>query len=215
MANPLIDIIDTRSTNASEMMNLSAQAIEGLYSQHYRANPSMRGLALFLSESEQAVSIAGDFIVDGMTFLTEALDEHGVVPSYDPEIVRETLQALVHQLRYVAARRYRAAVVSRSSVAPTLSGSLRVLNRAGQSFNAREMLYLATRKAMLDATNEGILEKLRRQGQTVAEVIHVNPEHVTHGALVAVLPEMTGIPAYTDVAEKWFHPRASATLNWS
>lgn len=214
----IVKILDRVANTTTADLMVAVSAIEGVYASSYRLNPSVRGLSEFMRESEAIPTMAGRLLVQGSRDLGEQLKAAGETLRLNDQAfgyATEQLSASLQQLRLIAARRFRAALVSRSSIAPALSGSLKVMNRAGASFNAKGLIFLTTRKAMLDSINEAIIEQLLAEGESIAFVRHVDPDHSIHGAPVLIDGEKTGLPSYSEIVDKWFHPRASAILSRS
>ncbi len=195
-------------------MELVVASIEGIYHRVYRSEPSVRGLNRFLSETEQipaaAARLAGtafDRFQESTPFFRTAFNPENPANPQTLSLAVSQIQSATEGVRLQAGRRFRAALVSRSSIAPP-TGSLRVLNRAGQSFNAREMFFLMGRKAMLDLFNEAQIDGLQAEGQQTARVIQRDPSHPLHGKVFA-------IEDYPEIQNKWFHPRSNALVGRS
>lgn len=214
----LFGYLEEASQGLARDVQLVLGAIDGAYSRIYRQDPSIRGLQAFLSETLSVEALAVDllegrlreFEQQSVQFRT-AFDPESPGSPETQQIAAQQLQALVQSLRLAAARRFKAALVSRLSVAPA-QGSLRVLNRAGQAVQAYDALYLMGRKAMLDIFNDAQVEGLRFMGQHTAQIVHKDPDHPTHGTLIKLTDEGSGI-TYAEAAATLLHPRASAFID--
>jgi hypothetical protein len=217
----IFQLIDQSAVDFTADMGLVVDSLEGVYARVYRAQPSVRGLDQFLSETDNLAAAAARLAEDSFhkfqertPFLRTAFNPENPGNPQTLSLAVSQIHSMTHGLRLQAARRFRAAIVSRRSVAPPRSG-LRVLNRAGQSFDAREMFFLVGRKAMLDLYNESQIDGLKFEGHQTAQVIHRNPNHALHGSLFAIGDIAGDLPHYMEIQNKWFHPRSNAVVGRS
>ncbi len=222
MDESIYNLIDRSALELTEEMDLLVTSLDGFYTREYRNDPSARGLSRFWTASARLPHFAeqaaqrhlDDFASESRKYRT-AVDPLAPDAPETLAIAAQQLRTIVESLRLSAARRFRAALVSRSSIAPPVAGSLRVLNRAGQGVRSSEAIYLVARKALIDHFNESQLSGLLAAGQATATVVHRDPEHEMHGRAIAIDRSITDLPHYEDVESTWFHPRSSALIDRS
>jgi hypothetical protein len=215
----LWDAFDTHASAIAADMDLVVGAISGAHNDVYRADPSARGLGQLMARTDNHGAIAFRLAHDGFRrFIDDSVQFRTHFSTESPyaaetlSIALQQLRALVEQTRLASARRFRAALVSRSSIAPPVAGSLRIMNRAGQQFRANEAFYLATRKALIDLFNEGQIQGLVEAGFTHAVSFNKDPGHATNGQVLRITSQPDDSPHYADVQDTWFHPRSNAAL---
>ena len=222
MDETIFELIDEAAEHLTTDMMLVVNSLEGVYTRVFREDPSVRGLNRFMAETAEVPDAAHRLAREHLERFQErtAVTRTALDPESpgNPETLSLALQQLRTQseaLRLFTARRFRSALVSRLSIAPPLTGGLRLMNRAGHQLQARDMFYLIGRKAAIDIFNEAQIAGLASEGQRTAMVFHRDPRHATHGALISIDARLTGLPHYQEVQDKWFHPRSSAVIGRS
>lgn len=219
--NAIFGLIDRSCEQICSDLNLAVSALDGAYQRVYREDPSVRGLHRFMSETQPFAESGQRLANDGFQrFEREsALYRTAFNPNApgSPEtnaIALQQLRTTIESLRLLAARRFKGALVSRYSMGAPSAKSMRVLNRAGQQIQGRDMLYLITRKALIDIFNEAQIDGLRSEGFVIARVHAADPQHRLQGALLVI--DGVGyddLPHYSDVQDAWFHPRSNAVID--
>lgn len=218
MDNRIFQLIDETADRMTTDLNLVVTSIEGSYAREYRNDPTTRGLSRFMRETQSAADTAARFAHRELdSFRDATLPFRTAFNPNDPgnqetlQIALQQVHSAIESLRLMTARRFRAALVSRSSIAPSL-GALRVLNRAGRGIQATEMFYLMSRKAAIDVFNEAQLEGLAFKGARLAEVHHRDTNHDLHGQKILIDASAGEHPTYFEVSDVWFHPRSNAVI---
>lgn len=210
-------LVDEYADGITSDLALVVDAIGGAYDREYRSDPTSRGLRAFLAATADASQVAASlararlecYDSASRPFRNAALQEtEDALRTRD--VALQQLGNMIEHVRLTAARRFRAATVSRNSIARPTIGSLKVLNRAGQGVQAKHAFYLLARKILIDAFNEAQVEGLAALGEN-GVVITRDPGHPLSGKTV-VIAHGKG-DRYADIQDQWFHPRSSALVS--
>ena len=212
MDDRIFELIQSWTDTIATDLGLVASAIEGHYTRLYRDDPSIRGFQCFMTATASLPDAASRMVSYG---LNQFQHEASIAGMHSPGTLSIALQqshAYTQQLRLHAARRFQAALVSRSSIAPARIASMKLLNRAGQQHSGMQMLALMVRKAAIDLYNEAAINGLITVGHPVARVYALDKQHPLDGQLISLTGEQEGLPTYADIQDEWFHPRSNALI---
>lgn len=205
---PYLSRINDHAQLLTQDLELALDAIEGLHTRIYLADPSLRGLGRFARAAQSHVDSAERIALRAFyAFWADVRPLLGDVTRPDVTVATTQLRNAMATAVGQSLQKFRTRLVSRTSVVAH-NIDLRILNRAGARVKASNMIHLISRKGMLDLVNETRLLLLAADGHDQAQIYHADPAHASHGLVFALNGDA---PTYLDL-EAEFHPLSSAIV---